>query len=144
MADQEIGWAILELMGHRRLAGYVSEQEIAGAAFIRVDVPGTGPCQRCSGQGGLQEVDLDRRPVYTEDPCGACGGLGAAVHATQYYSAAAVYCITPTTEAMARAVAIRNIPAPVQRWELPAEPSETEVLDAEGPSAAGDAWGGPF
>ena len=34
------GWAILELMGHRRLGGLVTEQEIAGAAFLRIDVPG--------------------------------------------------------------------------------------------------------
>src|SRR4051794_7323533 len=27
-------------MGHRRLGGKVSEQEIAGAAFLRIDVPG--------------------------------------------------------------------------------------------------------
>jgi hypothetical protein len=33
-------WCVLELMGHRRLAGYVTEQEIAGAAFLRIDVPG--------------------------------------------------------------------------------------------------------
>lgn len=32
-------WAILELMGHRRLAGMVTEQTIAGAAFLRIDVP---------------------------------------------------------------------------------------------------------
>lgn len=32
-------WAILELMGHRRLAGLVSEQQIAGAAFLRLDIP---------------------------------------------------------------------------------------------------------
>lgn len=32
-------WAILELMGHRRLAGWLTEQEIAGAAFLRVDIP---------------------------------------------------------------------------------------------------------
>lgn len=34
------GWVILELMGHRRLAGYLMEQQIAGAAFLRIDVPG--------------------------------------------------------------------------------------------------------
>ena len=36
------GWAILELMGHRKLAGYVREQNVAGAGFIRIDVPGKG------------------------------------------------------------------------------------------------------
>lgn len=33
-------WAILELQGRRRLGGRVSEQEVAGAPFVRLDVPG--------------------------------------------------------------------------------------------------------
>lgn len=36
------GWAILELMGHRRLGGLVRGQEIAGKGFIRIDIPGNG------------------------------------------------------------------------------------------------------
>ncbi len=32
-------WAIVELMGHQRTAGLVSEHTIAGAGLIRVDVP---------------------------------------------------------------------------------------------------------
>lgn len=35
-------WVILELMGHRRLAGYLTEQEIAGRGFLRLNVPDTG------------------------------------------------------------------------------------------------------
>lgn len=35
-------WAILEIMGHVKLAGFVSEQTIAGSAFIRIDVPSAG------------------------------------------------------------------------------------------------------
>lgn len=38
-ADFE-GWAVLELMGHRRLAGYVRPATIGGAGVIRIDVPG--------------------------------------------------------------------------------------------------------
>jgi hypothetical protein len=34
-----VGGAILELMGRRRLGGYISEARVAGAAFIRIDVP---------------------------------------------------------------------------------------------------------
>lgn len=34
------GWMIVEIMGHRRLGGYVTEQQIAGAGFLRIDVPG--------------------------------------------------------------------------------------------------------
>lgn len=36
------GWAILELMGHRRLAGYLSEVTIAGHGFVRLEIP-AGP-----------------------------------------------------------------------------------------------------
>lgn len=33
------GYAIVELMGHNVIAGFVSEQTIAGAALLRIDVP---------------------------------------------------------------------------------------------------------
>lgn len=78
------GWAILELMGHRRLAGRVSEATIGGGSFLRLDVPG-------------ENGDM----------------------ATQFYSPSAVYCITPTTEDIARAVAKRCAPTPVTRYEIP-------------------------
>jgi len=32
-------WAIVELLGHRRVAGRVSEVQIAGAGFLRIDIP---------------------------------------------------------------------------------------------------------
>ena len=35
------GWCVLELMGHRKLGGFVSEATIGGGWFIRIDVPGT-------------------------------------------------------------------------------------------------------
>jgi hypothetical protein len=41
--DEQSGFesfAILELMGHRRLGGFVREVQIAGAGFLRIDVPG--------------------------------------------------------------------------------------------------------
>lgn len=82
---EHIGWAVIELMGHRRMAGYVSERDVAGQPFLQIDVP-------------------------AEDGSTA----------TQLYSAGAVYCITPTTEDVAKAVAFKSQPTPVHRWELPA------------------------
>jgi hypothetical protein len=66
-ADSETipGWCILELMGHRRLAGWVSEQEVAGKVFVRLDVPDTetdGPPVATQ----LYSPDA----VYAITPCG--------------------------------------------------------------------------
>lgn len=43
MADTFDEWCILEVMGHRRLAGRLTEHEIAGAGFLRLDVPSDPP-----------------------------------------------------------------------------------------------------
>jgi hypothetical protein len=32
-------WALVELMGHQRVAGRVTEESVAGKSFLRVDVP---------------------------------------------------------------------------------------------------------
>lgn len=39
MANAYEGWAIVELMGHRRLGGYVQEASMYGATMLRIDVP---------------------------------------------------------------------------------------------------------
>lgn len=90
------GWVILELMGHRKLGGYLSEQEIAGQGFLRIRVPSEPPAE-------------------------------------QLYSPSAVYCITPTTEQIARALAKNLRPEPVTQWELrpPAPPRQIEAMARE-------------
>jgi hypothetical protein len=40
VTEQPFGqWCIVEQLGHRRLAGYVTEVQLAGAGFLRVDEP---------------------------------------------------------------------------------------------------------
>lgn len=85
------GWAIVELMGHRRLAGHVSEAQIGGASMLRLD-------------------------VYRGDD--------ESPEATQFYSSAALYCLTPCSEETAREVAGLGRVAPVSRWELPRPDAE--------------------
>lgn len=74
------GWAILELMGHRRLGGYVTEVTLAGAGMLRIDIP---------------ELVL---------------GETTHAAATQFYPPASLYALTPTTEEIARAVRSRPEP----------------------------------
>lgn len=94
-------WAILELMGHRKLAGLVTEQEIGGSKLVRIDVAGD-----------------------------------AGIVATQFYGSAAIYCITPVSEELARRVAKSYQVAPVTQWELPqlekpAPPTVRDFVDAD-------------
>lgn len=42
MSESFEQWAILEIMGHNKFAGFVTEQVIGGASFVRVDVPECG------------------------------------------------------------------------------------------------------
>jgi len=82
-------------MGHRRIAGYLRSVTVAGAGFLRIDIPGSG----------------------------------GKVAATQFYPPASVYCLTPTTEEIARAVAAREQPEPVARWELQLPPPRAAEAD---------------
>ena len=35
-------WAVVDVMGHQRYIGHVTEQVIAGKGFVRVDIPSVG------------------------------------------------------------------------------------------------------
>jgi hypothetical protein len=39
MSEQvDLGWSVVEMLGHRVIAGFVTEVEIAGSGFLRVDL----------------------------------------------------------------------------------------------------------
>lgn len=68
-------WAIVEAMGFKKYAGHVTTQELAGASFIRVDVP----------ESKVGDMTL---PAYSK-----------------LIGAGSIYMITPTDEATARKAA---------------------------------------
>lgn len=82
-------WALVEIMGHKRLAGRVCEHVIAGQAFVRVDVP--------------EVVDGD----------------GEAIAAfSKFIGPGSIYAITPIAEEIARQMARSLSERPVPVWEL--------------------------
>lgn len=82
-------WGLLELFGHQRLAGKLSEQTIGGVHFIRVDVP-----------------SVKGVPEYT-----------------RFFTGGAIYCMTPTSEAVARRMAESLRAAPIHEYELAVLPA---------------------
>ena len=57
MSEEKEGfWATVEIMGHQQYAGFVSEQVMGGASFVRVDVPEHGDCAAFSKMFGAQSI----------------------------------------------------------------------------------------
>ena len=53
-------WCVVELFGHQRIAGRVTEQTIGGCAFVRVDVPVVGEIPaytRLFGNGAIYAIN---------------------------------------------------------------------------------------
>ena len=92
-------WAIVEVMGHRQFAGFVTEQAIGGASFVRVDVPAV-------------HADGDELPGFTK-----------------LLGAGSIYAISPCTEETAKAFAARARARAFSVYEAPRlpAPSSAEV-----------------
>lgn len=86
MSDQAFeGWAVVELFGHQKIAGKVTEVSIAGGAFLRVDVP-------------EQLARTDDNPYgFRNSP--------PIPEYTRYFGAAAIYALNPCSESIARRAA---------------------------------------
>jgi hypothetical protein len=91
-------WAIVEVMGHRRFAGFVTEAAIGGASFVRVDIP----------------------EVF-------CGGENLPAF-TKLLGAASIYAISPCTEETARAFAASFAQRSFATYEAPRLPAPAEEV----------------
>ncbi|MVT11350.1 hypothetical protein [Chitinophaga tropicalis] len=89
-------WCIIELMGHQKIAGKCTEQNIAGANMLRVDVPEIKLVDACSGNPGGRYL-----PGFT-----------------RFYASSAVYCIHPVDEGTATAMAGRLQQQPITIWDI--------------------------
>lgn len=83
-------WAIVEVMGHKKYAGLVTEQVIGGQSFVRVDVP---------------EIHDDNPDERREPFC-------------KLFGAGSIYCITPVSEEVARRMVLQLAERPIPIFEL--------------------------
>ena len=92
-------WAVVEIMGHRRFAGFVSEQTVGGASFVRVDVPDV-------------TVNAETLPAFTK-----------------LFGAGSIYAITICTEETARAFAASIRERAFATYEAPRLPALSHQSD---------------
>lgn len=93
MSEKNEQWAIVELFGHARIAGRISEQTYGGQSFVRVDVPEITFAPRV---GALQTI---------------------AAH-TRSFGAGAIYSINWVDERAARIAAVGIRHQPVDQYSL--------------------------
>jgi hypothetical protein len=112
------GWAVVELMGHRRRAGLVKEAEIFGTKMLRIDIPALP-----APDTELAKLPLAEQPMTTE-----------------FYAGQAIYSLRPCTEAIARAaidqIGDRRPPAPLDY--RPREETDGPKALAHGPRFGDD------
>ncbi|WP_454825349.1 hypothetical protein [Paraburkholderia xenovorans] len=83
-------WAIVEIFGHQRIAGRVTEQQVGGSSFVRVDVPA---CEATERERATQAF-------------------------TKLYGQGAIYAISFVDEAAARMTARQLRVQPIDTWAL--------------------------
>jgi len=91
-------WCVVEIMGHKKFAGLVTEQSVGGASFVRVDVP--------------EVIDFDGKtlPAFSK-----------------LFGAASIYCLSPCTEETARAFAAQIRSQSFSLYEAPRLPAPPQV-----------------
>jgi len=117
------GWAVVELFGHSREAGYVSTEYFGGGALFRVEVP---PLEE-------REVVLTR-PEWVGDQLAGVGSKllrGAVQGRTRFIGVSAVYAMNPCTKEAALKAIEAMSSRQVKVIELAGQPALVAALPGE-------------
>jgi hypothetical protein len=106
------GWALIELFGHAREAGYVTTVYFGPAAMFRVDVPEIPARQEIADRP--RWLDSKLCPIGTVVEAEAIPGR------TRYVGPSAVYAMNPASEETVRAAAAKMVDRAVKIIAMPA------------------------
>ncbi len=97
-------WMMVELLGHNRIAGFVTEEQRFGQVLLRIDIP--------------TEIDFESKKME---------------FTTQFYGTHALYCATPIREADAIQLAESLRPKPFDKFDLHREANRslTQLTECE-------------
>lgn len=111
------GWAVVEVFGHQRYAGYVTTEAFGQAVLFRVDVPELKPRERTT-----------QAPEYHPKtgqylPAGSVIQEGAVQGYSKLLGTGAIYAITPCTEAAALKAVEEMQRRPLLKVTVPERPA---------------------
>jgi hypothetical protein len=124
MSDKLETWAVVELFGHDRIAGYVTEQEIAGSAFVRVDVP------EVDGEPGFSKL-FGPSAIYSLTPVSEDVARAACVR----FAVRPLGTWTPSV--------LRSLPPPVvdqDEWVMSAHQEDDDEIQRVHCNECGEYW----
>lgn len=119
------GWAIVDVLGHQRYAGYVTTEAYGQAVLFRIDVPALDERER-----------ITKRPGYINGQYIVAGTTvkeGAVAGYTKLIGAGSIYSITPCTKEAALKAVEDIQPRPLMSVTLPPERSLGEPQEADEP-----------
>jgi hypothetical protein len=128
------GWAVLEMMGHRKEIGFVTTEYFGGAALLRCDTP-----EMPDREFTLKRPEwMDVEGKYREVPAGSAMQRKGTPAKTVYVAPGSLYAMTPVSEDTAR----RAIEEMVRREvivlhineEKPALPAPTDDDQEDAPT----------
>jgi len=112
------GWAILEIFGHQKYAGFVRTEYYGTACMFRCDVPPLPERERVTRSGCyVKGGEFDREYA----PAGSTVKEFATPGYSKLFGVGAIYSMTPCDEAAARRAVEELQPRPLMLVSLPAE-----------------------
>lgn len=125
------GWAVLEIFGHQRYAGYVTTEAFGQAVLFRVDVPPLDERERTAKH---YEYDDQGQSI----PPGSTVKEAAVQGYTKYFGPGAIYAMTPCTQDAAQKAVAGLQQRKVSVIKLAAERALPAPIDVEPDDDDGD------
>ena len=121
------GWAIVELMGHQKEAGFVTTEAYGQAVLFRVDVPEIPESEETATRSSWNGVNYSESEVKVKKE--------ALPARSRLIAPSAIYAINPCTEAAAKALLERSVSRRLIPLEAPKQLPDcqinAEILDDE-------------
>lgn len=122
------GWAVVEMMGHRKEVGYVTTQAFGQAVLFRVDVPELperefvleSPEYAAHNGDGQRWCPAGTKVKRAASPARSC-----------LVAPSSLYAINPCSESAAMRVIERSVVRPLIALELPEQPALPPALDEQ-------------
>jgi hypothetical protein len=108
------GYALVEIFGHQKEAGFVETVYFGTACMFRVDVPGLD-----EREWALERPEYGQHTGYRELPVGTKVKRAAVAPRSRLLGVGAIYGMTPCTEEVVRKAIEQGIARPLIVLELP-------------------------